>query len=61
MRTVTYDNDVNAYFEACEEGEEAYYDGIPIGACPYPEGSPDRVGWTDGWYTSAYHFDIQRQ
>lgn len=35
--------------EAFWKGYDAFYAGVPISACPYPEGSLKASEWRRGW------------
>ena len=36
-------------------GGEAFANDVPREACPYPQSSPDRQEWLDGWDEARQH------
>lgn len=39
------------------EGENAYYDDVPLDNNPYPKGTQEHDYWHDGWRDAQYDED----
>ena len=45
----TYDKVECKMSEQWEEGNNAFYDGLDVSDCPYPEASDEATEWVMGW------------